>query len=67
MNPMQMLLNRMMNNPRIKQNPMASNAMNMLQKGDTQGLKTMAENLCKENGTTPDEMKQKVMQQFGMK
>ena len=67
MNPMQMLLNRMMNNPRIKQNPMASNAMNMLQKGDTQGLKTMAENLCKENGTMPDEMKQKVMQQFGMK
>lgn len=67
MNPMQMLLNRMMNDPRIKQNPMASNAMDMLRKGDTQGLKTMAENLCKENGTTPDEMKQKFMQQFGMK
>lgn len=67
MNPMQMILNQMMNDPRIKQNPMASNAMDMLRKGDTQGLKSMAENLCKEQGTTADEMKQKIMQQFGMK
>lgn len=67
MNPMQMILNQMMNDPRINQNPMAKNAMDMLKKGDTKGLKSMAENLCKEQGTTADEMKQKIMQQFGMK
>ena len=40
------------------------NAMQMYQSGDTGGLKTMAENLCKERGITVDEAKQKVMSMF---
>lgn len=61
MNPAQLLLNQMMNSPQVQNNPMAKNAMQMYQSGDTGGLKTMAENLCKERGITVDEAKQKIM------
>ncbi len=64
MNPMQMILNQMINSPQIQNNPMAKNAMQMYQSGDTVGLKTMAENLCQERGITVDEAKQKVMSMF---
>lgn len=63
----QMLLSRMMNSPQIRSNPMAQNAMNMLKNGDSSGLQNMAENLCRESGTTPDEIKQQLIRQFGMK
>lgn len=64
MNPMQMVFNQIMNDPRIQSNPMAHNAMQMFQKGDTQGLKNMAENLCKERGITTEQAKQMVMNMF---
>ena len=76
MNPFQMLgamknpqafLQQMMNNSQIMRNPMAKNAMEMYQKGDTKGLQTMAENLAKERGTTVDDIKSQIMAQFGMK
>ena len=76
MNPLQMLgamknpqafIQQMMNNSQVMRNPMAKNAMEMYQKGDTQGLQTMAENLAKERGTTVDDMKSQIMAQFGMK
>lgn len=66
-NPMQMILNQMMNSPQIKSNPMAQNAMKMYQSGDTKGLREMAENLCRENGTNPEEVKNRIMNQFGFK
>ena len=53
MNPAQLLLNQMMNSPQVQNNPMAKNAMQMYQSGDTGGLKTMV-----------DEAKQKVMSMF---
>ena len=64
MNLMQMILNQMINSPQIQNNPMAKNAMQMCQSGDSNGLKSMAENLCKERGITIDEAKQKVMSMF---
>lgn len=76
MNPLQLIqsmknpqafINQMMNNNQITGNPMAKNAMDLLQKGDTQGLQKMAENLAKEKGTTVDEVKNNIMQQLGMK
>ena len=76
MNPFQMLgamknpqafIQQMMNNSQVVQNPMVRNAMEMYQKGDTQGLQAMAENLAKERGTTVDDMKSQIMAQFGMK
>lgn len=76
MNPFQMIgamknpqafMQQMMNNSQIIKNPMAKNAMEMYQKGDTKGLQTMAENLAKERGTTVDDIKGQIMAQFGMK
>ena len=75
MNPFQMLgaiknphafIQQMMNNSQIMQNPMAKNAMEMYQKGDTKGLQAMAENLCKERGTTPQQVQEMIKKQFGM-
>ncbi len=63
----QAMLNQMMNNSQIMSNPMAKNVVEMMQKGDKQGLQTMAENMCKENGTTIEQMKNNLMGQFGMK
>ena len=65
-NPQEFMQN-IMNNNEVTKNPMVRNAMEMYQKGDTQGLKTMAENLAKERGTTVDDMKSQIMAQFGMK
>ena len=65
-NPQEFMKN-IMNNNEIMQNPMVRNAMEMYQKGDTQGLQAMAENLAKERGTTVDDMKSQIMAQFGMK
>ena len=76
MNPLQFVqamrnpqefMQKIMDNSQIMQNPMAKNAMEMYQKGDTQGLQAMAENLAKERGTTVDDMKSQIMAQFGMK
>ena len=76
MNPFQMLgamknpqafIQQMVNNSQVMRNPIAKNAMEMYQKGDTQGLQAMAENLAKERGTTVDDMKSQIMAQFGMK
>lgn len=65
-NPQQ-IIGQMMNNSQIAQNPMANNAMKMFQNGDMQGLQNMAENLAKERGTTVNDVKNGIMQQFGMK
>lgn len=53
-------------NSQFMQNPMARNAMEMFQKGDSKGLQEMAENLCKERGTTTDDVKSMIMKQMGM-
>ena len=75
MNPLQMIgamknpqafIQQMMNNSQVMQNPMVKNAMQMYQKGDTQGLQAMAENLCKERGTTPQQVQEMIKKQFGM-
>ena len=59
MNPMQMLqgmrnpqqfLQQMMGNSSVMKNPIARNAIQMAQKGDSKGIEQMARNLCKEKG-----------------
>ena len=64
-NPQEFMQN-IMNNNDIMQNPIARNAMEMYQKGDTKGLQAMAENLCKERGTTPQQVQEMIKKQFGM-
>lgn len=64
MNPMNIIKNKIMNDPQIKNNPMAQNAMQMIQSENTQGLKSMAENMCKERGITVEQAKEEVMKLF---
>lgn len=66
MNP-QAMLQKMIGNSQIAQNPMAMNAMEMFQSGNIDGVKSLAENLAKEKGTTVDDVRNGIMQQFGMK
>lgn len=76
MNPMQMMqafknpqqfIQGMMNNNQAMQNPILKNALEMAQKGDTQGVEQLARNLCKEKGVNPDEAIGKIRSQFSMK
>ena len=75
MNPFQMInafknpqafVQGMMNNGQVMSNPLAKNAMEMYKKGDMQGLQNMAQNLAKERGTSVEDVRNSIMQQFGM-
>lgn len=63
----QSILQKMMGNSQIAGNPMAMNAMEMFQSGNIDGLKSMAENLAKEKGVKIDDVRNGIMEQFGMK
>lgn len=63
----QAMIQKMMGNNQIAQNPMAMNAMEMFQSGNIDGLKSLAENLAKEKGVSVDDVRSGLMQQFGMK
>ena len=74
MNPMQMLqgmrnpqqfLQQMMGNNSVMKNPMARNAMQMAQNGDSKGIEQMARNLCKEKGINPDDVMKQIKSRFG--
>lgn len=62
----QAILQKMMGNSQIAQNPMALNAMEMFQSGNIDGLKSLAENLAKEKGQSVDDVRDGIMKQFGM-
>jgi len=62
----QAFLQQAMNNSQLMSNPIAKNALEMYQKGDIQGVNQLAENLCKEKGTTMEEMTSKIMSQIRM-
>lgn len=74
MNPMQMLqgmknpqqfLQQMMGNNSVMSNPMARNAMQMAQNGDSKGIEQMARNLCKEKGLNADDVFNQIKSRFG--
>ena len=65
-NPMQ-IIGQMIGNIDIMQNKIVANAFQMLQQGDMQGLQEMAENLCREKGTSIDDVKNEIIKQFGIK
>lgn len=62
----QAFMNQMKNNNQMMQNPMIRNAMDMYQRGDTKGLQNMAENLCRERGTSPQEVQETLKKQLGL-
>lgn len=62
----QAFMQNMINNSEVMKNPIINNAMRMYQKGDVEGLNKLADNMCKENGTSMEQMKSQIMKQFGM-
>ena len=46
----QQFIQQMMGNNNVMNNPIARNAMQMAQKGDSKGIEQMTRNLCKEKG-----------------
>ena len=46
--------------------PVMRNAMQMAEKGDSEGIEKLARNLCKEQGIDADEMVNKIKSQFGV-
>ena len=62
----QAFLQQAMNDSQLMQNPISRNALEMYQKGDKQGLNELAQNLCKEKGTSYEEMTNQIKSQFGM-
>lgn len=72
MNLMQMFQNlkqfmqNIMGNNQIMSNPMAKNAVELMQKGDAQGVEQMARNLCKEKGLNADEVMQQIKSKFNL-
>ena len=65
-NPQQ-FLQKVMGNNQIMSNPMAKNAVEMMKKGNTQGVEQIARNLCKEKGLNADDVMNQIKGQFGMK
>lgn len=64
-NPQQ-FIQQMMGNNQVMSNPMAKNAIEMLQKGDNKGIEEMARNLCKERNIQPEEAMNMAKSFFGM-
>lgn len=62
-NPQQ-LMNNLMGNNQMMSNPMIKNAVNMAQKGDSQGLEQLVRNIAQTKGVNVDEMFQQVKSQI---
>ena len=62
----QTFMQQAMNNSQIMQNPIGRNAIEMYQKGDIRGINELANNLCKEKGTSYEEMAKQIKSQIGM-
>ena len=70
-NPLQFV--QIMRNPQMflqqamqSSNPIVKNAIEMYQRGDKEGINKLAENLCKEKGTSFEEMAKQIKSQLGM-
>ena len=62
----QAFIQNMMNNRQAMQNPIISNAMQMYQKGDVDGINKLAKNIAKEKGVNINQLTQQIKSQFGL-
>lgn len=62
----QEFMQQVMQNNQINQNPIAKNAFDMYQKGDSKGLENLARNLCAEKGINPEDALKQIKSNFGM-
>lgn len=60
------MIQRMMSNNQVANNPMIKNAMSMAQSGNSKGIEQMARNLCKEKGINPDDVMKQIRSNFGI-
>ncbi len=63
MNPMQ-VVNQLVTSPWLKNNPMASNVMKMIQSGDIKGIEQFGRNIAKERGLDFDQQFNEFKQRF---
>ncbi len=49
MNPLQ-IVNKLMNSPQVRSNPMAGNLFSMIQSGNVRGVEQFGRNIAKERG-----------------
>lgn len=56
----QAFVNQMMQNPQVNSNPIAQNAMKLMQKGDVKGLEQIARNLAKQQGIDIDTLRKQI-------
>lgn len=62
----EMIIKQAMQNSQLMQNPIAKNAFEMYQKGDTKGLNDLANNLCRERGIDVNKAINDIKKQFGI-
>ena len=62
----QAFIQQAMNNTQLMQNPIGKNAIEMFQKGDKEGLTQLANNLCKEKGTSYEQMLKEIKTKYGI-
>lgn len=60
MNNISQILQTIQNNKAMLSNPIVQNTMRMYKNHDTEGLKKLAENLCKEKGVSVDDVRRKL-------
>ena len=60
------IIQQAMQNSNLMQNPIAKNAIEMYQKGDSKGINELMNNLCRERGITPEEAQNKIKNMLGM-
>lgn len=63
-NPMQFIMNKIMQDPRIQQNPQAQQYLQIIQSGDQKKGEEIARNLCQTYGVSPEEAMQQAKQFF---
>lgn len=66
-NPMQLIMNKIMNDPRIQQNPQAREILQVIQSGDSARGEELARNYCQTYGVTPEQGLQQAKNFFHLK
>lgn len=65
MNNLPPIVQQMLANNRMINNPMIQNALQMYQRGDINGINQLAQNLCREKGVDMNEAIRQIKSQFG--
>lgn len=62
-----MILQQMMNNPQVMNNPMAASVLNSYRSGNSDELNKVTGNIFKEYGTSADDIRKQFSQRFNIR